>query len=93
MLGKFPWYSRHVSRLPCEDIFVIAEELDERAFLCQRKIGTDGGGLGGLSFHKFHRLGIVCSLEGGGRLGDLLLGSWHLRGLSLLLEFLQFLSV
>jgi hypothetical protein len=33
MLGKFPGYTSHVRWLPCKDIPVLTEELDERAFL------------------------------------------------------------
>src|SRR4051812_11133820 len=33
VLGEFPRYSGHVRWLPCEDISIFAQELDERAFL------------------------------------------------------------
>jgi len=33
VLGKFPGNTRHVGRRPCEDVPVLTEELDERAFL------------------------------------------------------------
>jgi hypothetical protein len=33
VLGEFLGYSDHVSWLPCEDIPVLTEELDERVFL------------------------------------------------------------
>ena len=32
MLGKFPRYTFHVGRLPGEDVPILTEELDERAF-------------------------------------------------------------
>jgi hypothetical protein len=33
MLGEFPGYTYHVRWLLCEDVPVLTEELDERAFL------------------------------------------------------------
>jgi hypothetical protein len=33
MLNQFPRNSRHVSRLPCEDVPIFLEEFDERDFL------------------------------------------------------------
>ena len=33
MLGDFPWYPRHVRRLPCEDITIVAQEVGELAFV------------------------------------------------------------
>jgi hypothetical protein len=33
VLNQFPRNSRHVSRLPCEDVPIILEEFDEREFL------------------------------------------------------------
>ena len=33
VLGDLPWYARHVRRLPCEDIVIVAQEVDELAFL------------------------------------------------------------
>jgi hypothetical protein len=33
MLNQFPRNSRHVNRLPCEDIPIFMEEFDEREFL------------------------------------------------------------
>ena len=33
VLSQSPGYTRHVSRLPCEDVPVLMEELDERFFL------------------------------------------------------------
>jgi hypothetical protein len=33
MLGEFPRYTYHVRWLPCEDVPVLTEELDKRAFL------------------------------------------------------------
>jgi hypothetical protein len=33
MLNQFPRNSRHVSKLPCEDVPIFLEEFDERDFL------------------------------------------------------------
>jgi hypothetical protein len=33
MLNQFPRNSRHVSRLPCEEVPIFLEEFDEREFL------------------------------------------------------------
>jgi hypothetical protein len=33
MLYQFPRNSRHVSRLPCEDVPIFLKEFDEREFL------------------------------------------------------------
>jgi hypothetical protein len=33
MLGEFLGYTSHVRGLPCEDVPVLMEELDERVFL------------------------------------------------------------
>jgi hypothetical protein len=33
MLGEFPGYTWHVRWLQCEDVPVLTEELDDRAFL------------------------------------------------------------
>jgi hypothetical protein len=33
VLSEFPRHSRHVRRLPCKDVPILMEELDELAFL------------------------------------------------------------
>jgi hypothetical protein len=33
VLNQFPMDSRHVNRLPCNDVLVFVEEFDEREFL------------------------------------------------------------
>jgi hypothetical protein len=43
MLGQSPGNTRHVKRLPCEDVPVLTEELDELAFLFAIKGGGDVG--------------------------------------------------
>ena len=41
VLSEFSRYTRHVRRFPCEDVLVLTDELDERAFLFGIQIGTD----------------------------------------------------
>ena len=77
MLGKFPRYTFHVGRLPGKDVPVLTEELDERAFLFGIQVCPDGGDLGGIAYHKFHRLGLDGGLECRSGVGDLLLRRGH----------------
>ena len=73
MLGKFPRYTFHVGRLPGKDVPILMEELDERTFLFRVQVRPNGGGLGGIAYHKLHRLGFDGDLEGGIRVRNLLL--------------------
>ena len=41
VLSEFPRYTRHVKRLPCKDVPVLTDELDERAFLFRIQVGAD----------------------------------------------------
>ena len=63
MLGKFPRYTFYVGRLPGKDAPILTEELDERAFLFGIQVRPNGGDLGGIAYHKFHRLGLDGGLE------------------------------
>ena len=63
MLGKFPMYTFHVGRLLGKDVPILTEELDERAFLFGIQIRPNGGGLGGIAYHKFHQVGFDGGLE------------------------------
>jgi hypothetical protein len=67
MLGEFPGYTSHVRWLPCKDVPVLTEELDERIFLFGTQIHPNEGGLSGIASDKFHLLGIDCRLEAGWR--------------------------
>jgi len=78
VLGEFSWYSGHVRGLPCEDIHVFTQELDERAFLFRVQAGTDGNLLGGVSFLQVHLLSLLSSFERRGLVRNLLLGGVHL---------------
>ena len=73
MLGKFPRYNFHVGRLPGKDVPILTEELDERAFLFGIQVRPNGGGLGGIAYHKFHRLGLDGGLERRSGVGDMFL--------------------
>ena len=78
MLGKLPRYTFHVGRLPGKDVTILTEELDERAFLFRIQVHPNGDGLGGIAYHKFHRLGLDGGLERRSGVGDLLLLRGHL---------------
>ena len=78
MLGKFPRYTFHVGRLSGKYVPILTEELDERAFLFGIQVRPNGGGLGGIAYHKFHRLGLDGGLERRSGVGDLLLRHGHL---------------
>ena len=41
MLGELPRDAWHIRGFPCKDIFVVVEEVDERAFLFGGERGTD----------------------------------------------------
>ena len=41
MLGDLPWNAWHIQGFPYKDVFVAAEEVDERAFLFGGKHGTN----------------------------------------------------
>jgi hypothetical protein len=48
VLNQFPRNSRHVSRLPCEDVPIFLEEFDEREFLFVVQVISHVSNLGGL---------------------------------------------
>ena len=93
MLGKFPRYTFHVGRLPGKDVPILTEEVDERAFLFGIQVHANGGGLAGISFNKFHMLGLYGGLEYSFRVRNLLLRSRHLRSMDLGLDLLELLTV
>jgi hypothetical protein len=92
MLGKFPRYTCHVRWLPCKDIPILTEELDERAFLFGGQICPNGGGLGVIASDKFHLFCINCRLKGGRGGRNLLLGCRHLRGVRVGMDFFELLA-
>ena len=56
MLGDLLWYARHVRRLPCEDITIGMQEVDELAFLFGRELGPNPHRLGWVRGVDPHRL-------------------------------------
>ena len=61
MLGDLLWYAQHVKRLPCEDIAVVMQEVNELAFLFGQELGPDPHRLGWVDPH---RLGFLKQAEG-----------------------------
>ena len=64
MLGDLPRYPRHVRWLPCEDITIVTQEVDELAFLIGRELGPDPNHLGWVGGVNSHRLGFFERMEG-----------------------------
>ena len=64
MLGDPLWYARHVRKLPCKDITIVAQEVDELAFLFGQELGPDPNRLGWVGGVDSHRLGFFERTEG-----------------------------
>ena len=64
MLGDLLWYPWHVRGLPCEDIAIVAQEVDELTFLFGRELGPNSHHLGWVSGVYPHRLGLLEWMEG-----------------------------
>ena len=64
MLSDLPWYPRHFRRLPCEDIAIVAQEVDKLAFLFGRELSPDLYHFGWISGVDTHRLGFFERAEG-----------------------------
>ena len=64
MLGNLLRYARSVRRLPCEDIMIGAQEVDELAFLFGQELGSDPHRLGWVSGVDPDRLGFLEWTEG-----------------------------
>ena len=64
MLGDLPWYPRHVRRLPCEDITIGEQEVNELAFLFGQELGLDPHSLSWVSGVDPHRLCFLDWAEG-----------------------------
>ena len=77
MLSDLPWYHRRVRRLPCEDIVIGAQEVDELAFLFGRELGPDPNYLGWVGGVNPHRLGFLERSEG--RQGGWFVVVWDCR--------------
>ena len=63
VLSEFPWYTWHVRRLPCKDVPVLTDELDEHAFLFWIQIGADAELLGRIARHEVNKLSLVNQFE------------------------------
>jgi hypothetical protein len=65
ILYQFPRNSRHVSRLPCEDVSIFLEEFHEPKFLFGIKTIPHMSNLGGLIQREWDRLAMrVLGLDG-----------------------------
>ena len=64
MLGDVSRYARHVRWLPCEDITIGVQEVDELAFLFGWELGPDSHHLGWVGGVDSHRLGFLERAEG-----------------------------
>ena len=64
MLGDFPWDNWHVQGFPHKDVFVVAEEVDERAFLFGGEHGANAYrfALGAAGIYE-DLLGALCRFE------------------------------
>ena len=64
MLGDLPWNAWHIRGFPCKDVFVVAEEVDERAFLFGGECGTNAYHftLGATGIYE-DLLGALCRFE------------------------------
>ena len=64
MLGDLPRDARHIRGFSCKDVFVVAEEVDERAFLFGGERGTNAYRftLGAAGIYE-DLLGAFCRFE------------------------------
>ena len=64
MLGHLPRDARHIRVFPCKDVFVIAEEVDECAFLFKGERGSNAYHftLGATGVYE-DLLGALCQFE------------------------------
>ena len=59
MLGDVPWYAWHVRWLPCEDITIGSQEVNELPFLFGGELGPNPHRLGWVSGVNLHCLGSL----------------------------------
>ena len=76
VLSEFPRYTWQVRRLPCKDVPILMDELDERAFLFWIQVGTDAELLGQIARYEVNKLSFCCRFELQGRI---MLRSWFLQ--------------
>ena len=63
VLSELPRYTWHVRGLPCKNVPILTDELDERAFLFGIQVGTDSELLGRIAGHEVNKLGLSCRFE------------------------------
>ena len=63
VLSEFPRYTWHVRRLPCKNVPILTDEIDERAFLFRVQVGTDSELLGRIAGHEVNKLGLSRRFE------------------------------
>ena len=63
VLSEFPRYTWHVRGLPCKNVPILTDELDERALLFGIQVGTDSELLGRIAGHEVNKLGLSCRFE------------------------------
>ena len=49
--------------LPCKNVAILTDELDERAFLFRVQVGTDSELLGRIAGHEVNKLGLSRRFE------------------------------
>src|SRR3954463_16388684 len=68
VLSESPRYTWHVRGIPCKDVPILTDELDERTFLFRIQIGTDAELLGRITSHKVNKLSLSCRCKLQGRI-------------------------
>ena len=64
MLGTPLWYAQHVRRLPCEDIVIGVQEVDELTFLFGWELGPDPQHFGWVGGVDTYWIGFLERAEG-----------------------------
>src|SRR4051812_6865614 len=75
VLSELPRHTRHIFGRPCEDVPILTEQIDERAFLFVVQAGADGDALGGVSWVERDLAGLLGRLER--HVPSRLHTSWH----------------
>ena len=63
VLSEFPRYTWHVRRLPCKNVPVLTDELDECAFLFWVQICVDAELLGRIARNKVNKFSLISRFE------------------------------
>jgi hypothetical protein len=64
VLGDLPWDSKHIRRLPGEDVTVVPDEDDECTFLLVGEHCPDSNASGRVGYVDRHVLHLLSGLEG-----------------------------